>query len=71
MVLGKGDGPNGGRRKADARDRFSLNMVVPTKEVKIEGTPKIFRDTDSVSGNVVRSSFSLGLVEDEVWGRWC
>jgi len=43
-----------------SRILFSVNMSIPTKEVKIEGTPKIFEDKDSKSGNTVNRNFGGG-----------
>jgi hypothetical protein len=38
-------------------NRFSINLVTPVKDVTITGTPKVFADKDSESGNTVHRHF--------------
>jgi hypothetical protein len=39
------------------RSRFSTNLVIPTKEVSIEGKPKVYRDSDTASGHTTGRNF--------------
>jgi len=39
------------------QSRFSTNLVIPTKELSIEGRPKVYRDSDTARGHTTVRNF--------------